>query len=274
MKYKSMIRKASIITAVLFIGDASFAQGPFTIGTLHPGDSIIIYYDVSINAGATGSISNQGTVSGSNFSNQVTDDPDTGPGNDPTITLLNMFALPVSFTEFKAYQKLSDIELAWKVTETGTYKYEVERSGDGRSFYKIGEVMATGGSGVLNYTFLDINPLTGNNFYRLKVIDIAPGSKYTPIVKVAVGGAGSLVNMYPNPVSGKVLNLEMKKMTRGTYQFTLVNSMGQTVFTRTIDHAGGSGSELIHLPASIGKGMYYVQMKGEIMIFNRKLLID
>ena len=277
MKNKSLLSTILII-GFACIGNVGNAQGPFPIGTIHPGDSIIIIYDVQINnplvPPSTTQISNQGTVSGSNFANQVTDDPDTGPANDPTITLLNMFALPVTFTEFKAYQKLSNIEVAWRVTETGTYKYEVERSANGITFYKIGEVMATGGNGLLNYSFLDTNPLAGNNFYRLKVIEITPATKYTSIVKVWIGGTGSMVTMYPNPVADKVVNVEMKKLARGTYTFTLFNATGQRVFSKQIDHAGGSASELIVLPANITKGIYHVQVQGATMILNKTLLID
>src|SRR5687767_2113099 len=161
MKYKNMINKI-LVVAFVFIGITGFAQGPFTIGTINPGDSILIIYDATINNPTTppnaATISNQGTVSGSNFANQVTNDPDSPSPNDPTITQLNAFALPVTFTEFKAYQKLSDIEVAWKVNETDIHKYEVERSADGRTFVKIGEVIATGRTGLLTYTFLDANP--------------------------------------------------------------------------------------------------------------------
>ena len=94
------------ILAAFLITIQSRAQGPFTIGTIHPNDSIVIIYDVQINNPlvpiSTTQISNQGTVSGSNFSNQLTDDPDTGPANDPTITFLNMFPLPVMLLELSA----------------------------------------------------------------------------------------------------------------------------------------------------------------------------
>jgi hypothetical protein len=182
--------------------------------------------------------------------------------------------LPVTFTEFKAYQKLSDIELAWKVSEIDIYKYEVERSADGRIFVKIGEVMATRGNGLLSYTFLDANPFAGNNFYRLKVIEMVAPSKFTNVVRVSINGSGSVMDMYPNPVPEKMLNLEMKKLAKGTYQFTLYNNLGQSVFTKQIEHAGGSASAVIHLPAHIRKGIYHAQVRGGDVVLNKTLLID
>lgn len=64
------------------------AQGPLlTLGTLNPRESITIVFDVTIDdplpAGVE-EISSQGTLSGSNFTNLLTDDPDAGGTADPT----------------------------------------------------------------------------------------------------------------------------------------------------------------------------------------------
>src|SRR3954471_9981319 len=98
MQSKNQNSKLFLSSLLVLFSSAAFAQlNPLTIGTLHPGDSIVVYYDITINTGCSCTqISNQGTVTGSNFSTFVTNDPDTGPANDPTITLLNLFPLPVS----------------------------------------------------------------------------------------------------------------------------------------------------------------------------------
>ncbi|HEX8160827.1 MAG TPA: Ig-like domain-containing protein [Pyrinomonadaceae bacterium] len=61
------------------------------IGTLKPGDSVVITFQVQINnplPNGTTQVSNQGTVSGSNFANVPTDDPTPGGTADPTVTLI------------------------------------------------------------------------------------------------------------------------------------------------------------------------------------------
>jgi uncharacterized repeat protein (TIGR01451 family) len=59
-------------------------------GTLNPGKSVTIKFQVTINNPWTGgsgtTVSNQGTVSGSNFSSVLTDDPTVSGGSDPTVT--------------------------------------------------------------------------------------------------------------------------------------------------------------------------------------------
>ena len=64
-----------------------------SIGVLPAGKSITIVFDALIAnpvpPDAT-QVSNQGTVSGSNFANVLTNDPDTAAPNDPTVTPLNV----------------------------------------------------------------------------------------------------------------------------------------------------------------------------------------
>jgi methionine-rich copper-binding protein CopC len=59
-----------------------------SIGTLAGGKTVRIQFQVTVNSPYTGgaTVSNQGTVSGSNFSDVLTDDPAAGGANDPTLT--------------------------------------------------------------------------------------------------------------------------------------------------------------------------------------------
>ncbi len=72
-----------------------FLTGAVNIGTLPPNKSVKIVYSVTVGpiVGNPQSVSSQGTVSGSNFSNVLTSDAVAGSG--PTITLLG---IPPSFT--------------------------------------------------------------------------------------------------------------------------------------------------------------------------------
>jgi hypothetical protein len=62
-----------------------------TIGTLPTGESVTVTFQVTVNTPYLGgaNVSNQGIVSGSNFSNVLTDDPAVGGANDPTLTPIN-----------------------------------------------------------------------------------------------------------------------------------------------------------------------------------------
>jgi hypothetical protein len=65
--------------------------GPINIGTLRQGDSVTITFQVTINNPYLGgpNVSNQGVISGTNFSSVLTDDPAVGGTADPTLTPIN-----------------------------------------------------------------------------------------------------------------------------------------------------------------------------------------
>jgi hypothetical protein len=257
-----------IICLILIQAFAYSALGqlsPLSVGTIHPGDSIVIKYDVIINNPLvppnTTQISNQGTCSGSNFSNVLTDDPDTGPANDPTITLLNQFALPVTLTEFKASQAGNTVILNWKVeTEYNLEKYVIERSNDGRTFTAIGEVPGKNIPGTLYYTFTDLQPYADNNYYRLRAVDIDGEKKYSAIVLVKLGGLIPTITIFPNPVINKSLTLQMQNMKAGLYHLRLYNSTGQAVLSKQLNHTGGSASQALYLPVTLPAGYYQMEI--------------
>lgn len=68
------------------------------IGTLVPNDSVTITFQVVVDNPYSGgpNISNQGTVSGSNFSNVLTDDPAVAGANNPTLTPINAIDIRVN----------------------------------------------------------------------------------------------------------------------------------------------------------------------------------
>jgi uncharacterized repeat protein (TIGR01451 family) len=71
-------------------GGAGF---PLILGTLPSGKSLTIVFRTTVNTpfmGDSGQVSNQGTVSGSNFPNLVTNDPDTPAADDPTVTPIDL----------------------------------------------------------------------------------------------------------------------------------------------------------------------------------------
>src|SRR5262249_22887105 len=62
------------------------------LGTVQAGKGITIKFQATVNNPYTGghTVSNQGTVSGSNFANVLTDDPAVGGTADPTLTTIDL----------------------------------------------------------------------------------------------------------------------------------------------------------------------------------------
>jgi len=73
------------------------------LGNLPPGKTITVRFGARVAnpvALAATQVSNQGTLSGANLPNLVTDDPDTGAPDDATVTLLNVADLSLSKSGF------------------------------------------------------------------------------------------------------------------------------------------------------------------------------
>ncbi len=168
-------------------------------------------------------------------------------------------ALPVSITNLKAYQKNTGILVEWNTAnETNMSSYEVEKSIDGTGFNKAGTVGATGLSA---YNWYDANPINGNNYYRIKMVEKNGTAKYTQVVNVKIGGTKDVFTVIGNPVKNKTVTLQMENVQKGNYSVTVFNNLGQQVARKVISHAGGSATETVAL-GNIIPGSYQLSITG------------
>ncbi|MEI2707678.1 MAG: T9SS type A sorting domain-containing protein [Chitinophagaceae bacterium] len=69
----------------------------------------------------------------------------------------------------------------------------------------------------------------GNNYYRIKAIEKNGVVKYSQVVNVRTGTKGAEFAVYPNPVKGGVVNVQLMNIEKGQYSIKIVNSIGQEV---------------------------------------------
>ena len=121
-----------------------------TIGDIPQNKTVTITYDVVIDdpAGVT-SISTQGTVSGTNFANKVTDDPDSGTANDPTVTPIDLVDTTTSVVSSNASVTAGDLvtltaTIARTTGSAGSITGTIQFKEDGNN---LGSPVAVTGSG-------------------------------------------------------------------------------------------------------------------------------
>ena len=206
-----------------------------------------------------------------NFTFSVTADPATSAANRFRLVFKPLSALPVTFSSIKAYSQNTNVLVEWKVeNERNMQRYDVEQSSDGVIFIRVATVVAQN-STTSNYNWLDTHPYNGANFYRVKSFDLNGGIKYSPVVKVTLGDIKQLIAVYPDPVTGGKVNLELKNMAAGKYTIRLISNIGQVLFTTQINHLEGSSTETINI-SDIVKGLYQLEViKPDNTIFNTKL---
>ena len=94
--------------------------------------------------------------------------------------------------------------LTWVMeNETNSKWFVIERSGDNGEYDSIGVVVGLNDNNMTTYTFSDNNMLNGNNYYRLRMVDMDNVVRYSKIVSLynaeQTTTAASRMNIFPNP---------------------------------------------------------------------------
>lgn len=176
---------------------------------------------------------------------------------------VSLVTVPIIFTNVKAYQKNTGINLEWNVaTESNTREYNVEKSVDGRNFSNAMTIPAKNRNNTaVSYNWFDGQPNNGINYYRIKLVAEGGDVKYSEVVRVNAGKSAEAISIYPNPFSGNKFNLQLINKPKAEYAVKLYNSAGQTLYDKMIIHQGGSATETIYLTAPLVKGLYQLNIK-------------
>jgi hypothetical protein len=175
--------------------------------------------------------------------------------------------IPVNLVDFKVQRTGKVNNVTWSTSqEVNTSHFVIERSNDGSNFAEIGRVTANGNSNVLlNYGFVDANPVKGINYYRLRVVDRDNSAKFSAIRSVRNEGIAD-VAIFPNPVNNEMtLTIDADKAENGALVITDVT--GKIVFTRSITVIQGNNKLPINTSA-LASGAYIikVQLNNDIVV--------
>jgi len=100
------------------------------------------------------------------------------------------------------------VRLNWEVAnEQETLRYELEKSLNATSFTYLGTIISRQMQQSA-YTDFDLNPATGWNYYRLKVIDKSGSFFYSPVRPVKFDKGLEQVKIFPVPAT-TVVNVQL-----------------------------------------------------------------
>ena len=168
--------------------------------------------------------------SGNNYTAQLgsTVDEDT---NDPLwVSCGNVLAS--SFLSFNATAGKEQVQLSWNAAaNVNTRYYEIQRSTDAVHFNTLNKTVQTGTNGNYNYSYTDLSPAQGNNYYRLKQVDVNGSYIYSKIVSVNINGNGAF-KIYPT-IAASTLHVSVSQ-TPST--IIIFNLNGKAVKTLTLNN--------------------------------------
>jgi len=194
----------------------------------------------------------------------VTSNPASAAVNRFTIIFKTGTALSVNILSLKGYKKNTGIYIEWETAkEINMDRYEVERSSDMQTFISKSVIAAKNSSITNSYNWFDSKPEKGNNFYRVRAISKDGTIRYSLVVSIFIAKEGEGMSVYPNPVSGKVFNVQLNNIAKGTYMINLINGIGQIIGSHKLEHPGGSATHSITANNTFIPGKYTMQLTGE-----------
>jgi hypothetical protein len=188
--------------------------------------------------------------------------------DNTSLAIVNTIPLPLTFTSTRAYLKDEGVQVEWDTKmEDHVKNYEVERSTDGAHFSVAGTVEAIG-SGANHYAWFDASPVDGNNFYRIRAIDMDGKSRYTGVLAVRITDIKLFV--YPNPVKrGQTLQLSLGNTK--TSKIEILNVLGQVLYTR---EGRFTAVMSIPVPPYWAAGKYLLRVTGEKNLEVRGIMVE
>ena len=175
----------------------------------------------------------------------------------------NPVALPMTLLSFDAITKKNIVQLSWTTTrEFNVASIEVERSVDGSNFSKIQKQSAVGGYNVTNaYSFNDMSPVAGTNYYRLKMIDNDGKFTYSEVRKVQFSVI-SAAQVFPNPAVSYVM-ISLTSIEKANYTCSIYSIDGALLKSMNLSVNAGVQNSKVDLSQMNYKGIIMIQLKDE-----------
>ncbi len=219
--------------------------------TMHAGKSIDIKSGGSVTCCSNCNASNKIIIGGN-----LAWDGDRGTVNGPA-AINSAGVLPIILTFFKGAFLNDNVALSWATsTEENFEKFELERSYDGISFEKIGEMNGAGLNTYQqnNYSFIDSSPVIGKNYYRLKNLDLNGTFDYSNIIRVDANSS-KRITLYPNPVVGESLYVKINFEPSPFDRIQIVDNVGMVVLNYDVTALDNK----IQLPENLSTGIYMLR---------------
>ncbi|NOT51307.1 MAG: T9SS type A sorting domain-containing protein [Chitinophagaceae bacterium] len=199
----------------------------------------------------------------------------TDLGSIVTMTVIDcQDALETQLLTFEGKKENQRAVLKWTTaTETEPLLFDIEKSNDGVSFYKIGTLTSYNNNADLNnYYFTDPALLPNQKtYYRLLMRNNAGKVTYSRIVQLSGSGESfyfiSVINPFSNVLSFDVYSDNKSKATA-----ELINSSGATIRRKGFEINQGTNDLSLNNMSSLPSGVYFLRIISENIILQKTVL--
>jgi hypothetical protein len=178
--------------------------------------------------------------------------------------------LPVDLLHFTGWKNDQSNLLRWTTSsETNNAYFVVERSADGKKFAAIGSEAGQGTTRAFtHYSFDDMTPLFGNNYYRLQQVDLDGQSTYSKTIVLNNADFELAFDIYPNPNNGTFDIRVNNESTELAYTLDVLDMQGKLVYSTT----GDKSYDTIRIE-NLASGIYIVRLSSLNQVITKKLLV-
>lgn len=172
-------------------------------------------------------------------------------------------SLPIELLQFNAQAiKNKTAQLSWlTATETNNSHFEIERSIDTKNWQMLAKISGKGTSTTQqNYEYLDQRPIKGQNFYRLKQVDLNGDYEYSNIEIVDIEKETGIIS-WTNPVKDK-LYISYEAIQNKDIVFDIYSSDGKLIEHQVFKVVAGQNN-LIWDVHHLANGLYWIKNKSE-----------
>ncbi len=184
--------------------------------------------------------------------------------------------LPIELLSFEARPNGQQVDLTWiTATEINNDFFTIERSSNGLDFEPIEMIDGAGNSNkVLHYNTVDLQPLSGTSYYRLKQTDFNGTYAYSDIVLVRFDdeNAANEWYVYPNPGDGSELYVRLEGQQ--VMQHLEVRDLtGRIWHQQVLQGQSGVQNQLI-LDQTLPSGIYLITLISDTAQETKRVIVQ
>ena len=197
--------------------------------------------------------------------------------SDPTIVTLNVIdcndPLKTELLSFIGRNENDRGLLNWTTAlETEPVNFDIEKSADGISFYRIGTLPGYNNGAELNeYLFIDPEALNNKNYYRLRLHSYDGKSKYSKTIQLSSGNDIFSFISVINPF-GNNLKFEVSSDKSSVAEAELIDQTGKTVRKKIFEVSAGINKLTVENTSVLSPGLYYLRIISGGVVLRKRVL--
>lgn len=150
--------------------------------------------------------------------------------------------LPFTINYFNGLKQNGNHLLTWKLTcySTPSVRMTLERSSNAGDYVPVHSVDATALQCQQPFSYSDMNPATGMNYYRLKITDADGKVTYSSMVSLINAARGiDIMNITPNPVVGGTFKLKVSAAQKTNMEVMITDMQGRLMQKQAVNAVAG-----------------------------------